>query len=234
MQLATPWAHAAAGQAAQRQARVGIVDAGQVLILEHGDERRGRLAGGRARPARAAGRQPSAQAGSARPPPPGLCTSAYFSVCRLDPQLAMRAASSASRSTASGTALGKKRRQVRRVRKNSRMDGMDQNLPFAFLIFSWHFPGGAARRPPGAQVPCVLCAAARGPPPSQTSVFIITRRFQESTTVCVRPMPTAAAAILRQLAQPQMPSAVRPNARCAPLSAVSVRAPKMPSSPPAG
>ena len=48
-------------------------------------------------------------------------------------------------------------------------------------------------------------------------------------TVAVWPMPRLAAAIFFQLWQPQMPSAVRPKARWAAYSAVSVRAPKMPS-----
>lgn len=52
----------------------------------------------------------------------------------------------------------------------------------------------------------------------------------QSITVGVRPMPTTAEVILRQLLHPQMPSAVRPTARWKALSAFSVFAPKMPSS----
>ena len=229
MQLATPWAPRRGGQAAQRQARVGIVDAGQVLILEHGDERRGRLAGaGRALLGRQVGGpvHKPVQLGHRR----RALHQRVFQRLPVGP--AAGDARGFQRFAQHGVRHGfGQKAAAGAARAQKFQDGRHGSKPpFCFLCF----PGGAARRPPARSFP-VLCARRRGgPPPSQTSVFIIARRFQESTTVCVRPMPTAAAAILRQLAQPQMPSAVRPNARCAPLSAVSVRAPKMPSSPPAG
>jgi len=51
-----------------------------------------------------------------------------------------------------------------------------------------------------------------------------------SMTVAVWPIPTVAPAIFFHVAQPQMPSARRPNRRWQAFSALSVAWPKMPSS----
>lgn len=99
---------------------------------------------------------------------------------------------------------------------------------------------GKKKRP---ESPGVLCVGRRQVLVGDGAVFLLEGghvladqpghfRFtsRQSITVGVRPMPTTAEVILRQLLHPQMPSAVRPTARWKALSAFSVFAPKMPSS----